>query len=123
MVTVHSSGVSRPSDKGGPGHRDPERTGGQSPKKFLSALGASVWSKIKGVARATPALPFIRHCILRAPLKELGYCDFHMVSSLYFIIFSLDPKICTNSVFCILLKSTTSTSSMVQSTNHFSTWD
>ena len=41
----------------GPCHRDPEISGGErSPKKFLSALRASVWSKNNGVARATPAL-------------------------------------------------------------------
>ena len=44
------SGGSRPSDKGGPGHPDPEirGEGGWSPKKFFSTLQASVWSKNKG---------------------------------------------------------------------------
>ena len=35
---------------------------GQSPKKILSALWASVWSKNKGGGgRGTPPLPWIRH--------------------------------------------------------------
>ena len=52
---LQNSGGSRPSYKGGPGHPDPEiRGGGQSPKKFFSALRASVWSKNKGRARPLP---------------------------------------------------------------------
>ena len=43
------SGGSRPSDKGRPGHPDPEISGGgRSQKRFFSAFRASVWSKNKG---------------------------------------------------------------------------
>ena len=50
---ANSSGGSRPSDKGGPGHPDPEiRVGGGGAgdglKKFFSGLWASVWSKNGG---------------------------------------------------------------------------
>ena len=46
---------SRPSDKEGFGHPDPEiRGGGAVLKKFFSALWASVWSKNK--AGRAPAL-------------------------------------------------------------------
>ena len=46
MDSQYSSGGSRPSDKGAPGHPDPEKRGGGavSPPNF-SALGASVWSQ------------------------------------------------------------------------------
>ena len=41
----------------GPGHPDPEiRGGGRSPKRFFSALQASVWSKNKGGAPRAPPL-------------------------------------------------------------------
>ena len=55
--SVGDTGRSRPSDEGeGGGHPDPEiRGGGQSPKKFFSALPASVWSKDRG---AGPLGPF-----------------------------------------------------------------
>ena len=51
-------GGSGPSDKtrgggGGSDHPDPE-IGGRSKKKNFSDLGASVWSKNKGMARAPP---------------------------------------------------------------------
>ena len=52
-------GESRSSDKGRPGHPDPET------KKNFSALRASVWSKNKGAAGppGPPGpLPWIRHC-------------------------------------------------------------
>ena len=43
-------GGSRPSDKGKPGHPDPEKkSGGGISETILSALWASVWSKNKGV--------------------------------------------------------------------------
>ena len=38
----------------GGGHPDPEIRSGQSPKKFFSALLASVWSKNKGTAPLGP---------------------------------------------------------------------
>ena len=50
-VEINSDG-SRPSDKGEPGHPDPEKKsggGGGISEKILSALWASVWSKNKGV--------------------------------------------------------------------------
>ena len=48
-----ASGRSKPSDKGGPSHPDPEVRGGwgRSRKKFFWALQASVWSKNKGGPR------------------------------------------------------------------------
>ena len=53
------SGGSRPSDKGGDGHPDPEIRGvggggGRPPYKLFSALWASFWSKNKG---GGPGLP------------------------------------------------------------------
>ena len=58
---VVPSGGSRPSDKVGAGHPDPEIRGGPGlQKKIFLALRASVWSKNK---KAPPpgALPWIRH--------------------------------------------------------------
>ena len=43
-----TSGGSRPSDKRGGGHPDPEIRGGPASKKMLSALRASFSSKNKG---------------------------------------------------------------------------
>ena len=60
LTTAAFSGGSRPSDKGRPGHPDPEIRGGQVSTNFFSALLASVWSKIKG-GRAPGPLPWIRH--------------------------------------------------------------
>ena len=55
---VLGSGGSRPSDKGGGGHPDPEIRGGPGLKKiFFSALRASFWSKNKGGGRAPQAPP------------------------------------------------------------------
>ena len=48
LCTYKVSGGSRPSDKGGPGHPDPEMKGGDGLKKSFSALGASFSSKNKG---------------------------------------------------------------------------
>ena len=62
---ANSSGGSRPSDKGGPGHPDPEiRVGGGGGrgtvlKKFFSGLWASVWSKNGGGGGGVPGP--IRH--------------------------------------------------------------
>ena len=54
------SGVSRPSDEGGPGHPDPEIGGGGGQKKFFRT---SVWSRNKGGGGGprAPLLPWIRH--------------------------------------------------------------
>ena len=53
------SGGSRPSDKGELGHPDPEirGEGGWSPKKYFSALQASVWSKNKEGGWGEPGSP------------------------------------------------------------------
>ena len=56
MILCNGSGGSRPSDKGEPGHPDPEIRGGGGgggarrvvSKKSFFALRASVWSKSKG---------------------------------------------------------------------------
>ena len=49
LCTYKVSGGSRPSDKGEPGHPDPEmKRGGTASKKSFSALGASFSSKNKG---------------------------------------------------------------------------
>ena len=64
LIAVVSS-RSRPSDKGGGeggggefGHPDPEIRGvGRSPKRFVSALRASFWSKNKRGPRAPPLDP------------------------------------------------------------------
>ena len=47
-------------EEGGRLHPDPEIRRRQSPKKFFSALWASVWSKNKGSGPPGP-LPWIRH--------------------------------------------------------------
>ena len=53
-----NSGGSRPSDKGEPGHPDPEKkSGGGISETILSALWASVWSKNKGVGGEVPLEP------------------------------------------------------------------
>ena len=53
------SGVSRPSDEGGPGHPDPEIGGGGS-KKVFSDLSLSR-NKGGGGGPRAPLLPWIRH--------------------------------------------------------------
>ena len=58
------SGRSRPSHKGGEGgwlgHPDPEIRGvGRSPKRFVSALRASFWSKNKRGPRAPSLDPLL----------------------------------------------------------------
>ena len=51
-------GESRPSDKGGGGHPDPEiRRGGSVSKHFFSVLRVSVWSKHKGGGARAPGSP------------------------------------------------------------------
>jgi len=52
-LQIRGSRSFRPSDKGGPGHPDPEIRGAPGLKIFFSALRASVWSKNKG-ERAPP---------------------------------------------------------------------
>ena len=47
-VEINSDG-SRPSDKGEPGHPDPEKKAGGDSENIFSALWAPVWSKNKGV--------------------------------------------------------------------------
>ena len=48
------SGGSRPSDKGGPSHPDPEIRGGGCPKRIFLALWSSDWSKKKGGGPSPP---------------------------------------------------------------------
>ena len=64
MVTC--SDRSRPSDKGGGSHPDPEISGGASlKKKVLSVLWASVWSKNKGgPVRTLPLDPSLTWCMV-----------------------------------------------------------
>ena len=54
---VYFSDESRPSDKGEPGHPDPElRGGGGSLEKFFGTVVASKWSQNKGGPRPTTVL-------------------------------------------------------------------
>ena len=64
VLNLHTSGGSRPSDKGG-GDPDPEIRGGGGLKKNFSALHASFSSENKGRAGVPGPLPWIRHCIPR----------------------------------------------------------
>ena len=52
-------GGSRPSDKGKPGHPDPEKKsgGGGISETILTTLWASVWSKNKGAGGEVPLEP------------------------------------------------------------------
>ena len=74
LISTTCSGRSRPSDKGGSGHPDPEIRGGQSSKKFFSALQALFCSKNKGGPGPPGPLPWIHHWHGR--VSRLGQCVF-----------------------------------------------
>ena len=57
--------------------------GRRSPKKFFSALRASVWSKNRGGGGPPEPLPYIRHCCVR---DDQSLTKWHDGDSIFFCV-------------------------------------
>ena len=83
--------------KGEPGQPDPEIRRSVL-KNFFSALQASVWSKIKGGARASPLDPPLYHVISFA--RCICICDGKRQWSLFFLFFGSSSYI--DGTYCLI---------------------
>ena len=70
---------------GGRGHPDPEINRGQSPKKFFSALLASVWSTNKGVGPGPPG-PSPGSASVRRAREHNGWNNYARILNLFWLL-------------------------------------
>ena len=86
--TLYDNGGPRPSDKGGRGgrgHPDPEIRGGQSQKKYFSALRASVWSTNKEVGPDPPGPSPESASVLRGR-EHNGWNNYARILNLFWLL-------------------------------------